>query len=102
MQDLTELEQRLALAALWGAECDTETALSRNIDDDDVRPHLLEEAESYDGAAVKLGGDPTRHLYGATRNQSARCELCFRRASGSAGPGVRGYVPGGGPLVPHG
>lgn len=68
MEDLTALEQRLALAALWDANQDTDTALGRNIDDDEVRLLLLEVAEGYDSAAVKLGGDPTRHLYGASRN----------------------------------
>lgn len=68
MYDLTPLEHRLALLALWDAKRDTETALGQNVDDDEVRLLLLEVAEGYDSAAVKLGGDPTRHLYGCSRD----------------------------------
>lgn len=64
-EDLTSAERRLVLGALWNHR----DALGRSFDDvgwiEDVTMHEIDTMTILDSAAVKLGGDPAKDLYGA-------------------------------------
>jgi hypothetical protein len=61
-QDLTSYERRLALGALWGYRQQIGPALTAGGDDE---VHEIEVIDALDSAAMKLGGDPAKNMYGA-------------------------------------
>lgn len=63
--DLTNFERRLTLAALWNFKYSVVKDIDEQAEDDDDRLRLQETGETCDEAARKLGGDPTKNMYGA-------------------------------------
>jgi hypothetical protein len=65
MEELTSLERRLVLTALWGVRHRIEKHVARLGTSDAEPAHEREVIDALHNAARKVGGDPSRDLYGA-------------------------------------